>query len=66
MLDVMALTRMDPSDHPMRQHIAQRWHLSADSKLLTIRLNFDYPDSTGLNRFPSFGRTEIHRRIDSH
>lgn len=63
-LDCMALTRPDPNDPPMRFHVKQHWHLSSDLRILTIQMNFEYPDSTGLNKFPAFGRIETYLRTE--
>jgi hypothetical protein len=46
-LESVVMARPQPSASPVRMHTKERWQLSADSKILTIKSDEDFPDFPG-------------------
>lgn len=44
-LESVVVARPQPDGPPMRMHTKQRWQLSKDSKVLTIKSEIDFPDA---------------------
>ncbi len=44
-LESVVAARPQPNVPPMRVHTKERWHLSADSKTLTVKSDVDFPDA---------------------
>jgi len=43
-VESIVVSRPQPTGSPVRMHTKERWRLSADSKILTIEANVDFPD----------------------
>jgi hypothetical protein len=43
-LESVVAARPQPNASPMRVHTKERWQLSADSKILTVKSDVDFPD----------------------
>ena len=44
-LESVVVTPTQPNGPSMRMHIKERWQLSKDSKILTIKTEIDFPDA---------------------
>lgn len=45
LLESVVATKPQPNAAPMRVHTKERWQLSKDAKVLTIKLDVDFPDA---------------------
>jgi hypothetical protein len=66
LVESIVATRPDPNGPAMRVHMKERWELSSDGLMLTIRWGMDFPDTRAIiGGFTDQSGKDTYRRIDA-